>query len=87
MLALSCRASDGRSPLLHLALSKVPRTPLRLVHILLLYALVLGVGVIGLPMGFIPHVFFPDQRRNRSAGRREARSSSRLVCMTAPGAF
>ena len=30
-------------------------------HILLLYALVLGVGVIGLPLGFIPHVFFPDQ--------------------------
>src|SRR4249920_3568476 len=48
-------------PLLHLALSKVPRTPLRVIHILLLYALVLGVGVIGLPMGFIPHVFFLDQ--------------------------
>ena len=48
-------------PLLHLAFSKVPRTPQRVVHILLLYALVLGVGVIGLPMGFIPHVFFPDQ--------------------------
>ena len=46
-------------PLLHVALSKVPRTPLRVVHILLLYALVLGVGVIGLPLGFIPHVFFP----------------------------
>ena len=42
-------------PLLHLAFSKVPRTPQRVVHILLLYALVLGVGVIGLPMGFIPH--------------------------------
>ena len=48
-------------PLVHLALSKVPRTPLRVVHILLLYALVLGVGVIGLPLGFIPHVFFADQ--------------------------
>jgi hypothetical protein len=48
-------------PLVHLALSEVPRTPLRVVHILLLYALVLGVGVIGLPMGFIPHVFFADQ--------------------------
>jgi hypothetical protein len=48
-------------PLLHLAFSKVPRTPQRVVHILLLYALVLGVGVIGLPMGFIPQVFFPDQ--------------------------
>jgi hypothetical protein len=48
-------------PLLHLAFSKVPRTPQRVVQILLLYALVFGVGVIGLPMGFIPHVFFPDQ--------------------------
>jgi hypothetical protein len=48
-------------PLLHLALSKVPRTPLRVIHILLLYALVLGVGVIGLPLGFVPHVFFPDK--------------------------
>ena len=47
--------------LVHLALSKVPRTPLRVIHILLLYALVFGVGVIGLPLGFIPHVFFPDQ--------------------------
>jgi|SRR6476659_11107569 Family of unknown function (DUF6790) len=48
-------------PLLHLAFSKMPRTPERVVHILLLYALVFGVGIIGLPMGFIPHVFFPDQ--------------------------
>jgi hypothetical protein len=48
-------------PLVHLALSSVPRTPIRVVHILLLYALVLGVGVIGLPLGFIPHVFFADQ--------------------------
>ena len=48
-------------PLVHLALSKVPRTPLRVIHILLLYALVLGVGVIGLPLGFVPHVFFPDK--------------------------
>jgi hypothetical protein len=48
-------------PIVHLALSKVPRTPRRVVHILLLYALVLGVGVIGLPLGFIPHVFFADE--------------------------
>jgi len=48
-------------PLGQLALSSVPRTPIRVVHILLLYALVLGVGVIGLPLGFIPHVFFADQ--------------------------
>jgi uncharacterized protein DUF6790 len=47
-------------PLVHLAFSKVPRTPIRVVHILLLYALVFGIGVIGLPLGFIPHVFFAD---------------------------
>ena len=61
MIALLIEALKVILPLLHLAFSKVPRTPLRVVHILLLYALVLGVGVIGLPMGFIPHVFFPDQ--------------------------
>jgi uncharacterized protein DUF6790 len=48
-------------PLVHLALSSASRTPIRVVHILLFYALVLGVGVIGLPLGFIPHVFFADQ--------------------------
>jgi hypothetical protein len=48
-------------PLAHLALSKVPRTPRRVVHILLLYALAFGVGVIGLPLGFIPHAFFADE--------------------------
>jgi hypothetical protein len=49
-----CRGVDGR------ASARKPRTPFRVVHILLLYALVLGAGVIGLPLGFIPHVFFPD---------------------------
>jgi hypothetical protein len=48
-------------PSLHLGLSKQPRTRSRVIHLLLLYALVLDVGVIGLPLGFIPHVFFPDQ--------------------------
>ncbi len=47
-------------PLVHLYVSKVPRTRLRVIHILLLYTLVLGVGVIGLPMGFVPRVFFAD---------------------------
>ena len=61
MIALLIAALKVILPWLHLAFSKVPRTPQRVVHILLLYALVLGVGVIGLPMGFIPHVFFPDQ--------------------------
>src|SRR5262245_33986366 len=48
-------------PLLHLGLSKQPRTRSRVIHRLLLYALVLDVGVIGLPFGLIPHVFFADQ--------------------------
>ena len=48
-------------PLAHLTLSRVPRTRARVVRLLLLYALVLDVGVIGLPLGFVPHVFFPDQ--------------------------
>src|SRR5215472_9540631 len=48
-------------PWLHLGLSKQTRTRSRVIHLLLLYALVLDVGVIGLPLGFIPHVFFADQ--------------------------
>jgi len=47
-------------PLLHLWLSKGPANCTRVVHLLLLYALVLDVGVIGFFFGFIPHVFFPD---------------------------
>jgi hypothetical protein len=61
MLALTVAVLMVVLPLLHLAFSKLPRTRLRIVHILLLYALVLGVGVIGLPLGFVPHVFFPEQ--------------------------
>jgi hypothetical protein len=48
-------------PLLHLGLSKQPRTRSRVIHLLLLYTLVLDVGVWGLFLGFIPHVFFADQ--------------------------
>jgi hypothetical protein len=48
-------------PLLHLAVSKQPRTRERVVRLLLLYALVIDVGVMGLLFGFIPHVFFADQ--------------------------
>ncbi|MGJ0621402.1 MAG: DUF6790 family protein [Methylocystis sp.] len=47
-------------PLVHLALSKVPRTRARIIRLLLLYALVLDVGVIGFVLGFIPHIFFAD---------------------------
>src|SRR5262245_54445795 len=48
-------------PLIHLALSKRPRTRERTIDLLLRYALALDVGVIGLPLGFVPHVFFADE--------------------------
>jgi hypothetical protein len=48
-------------PLMHLWISPLPRTRGRVVRLLLRYALVLGVGVIGLFLGFVPHVFFPDE--------------------------
>jgi hypothetical protein len=48
-------------PLIHLGLGRRPKTRDRALHLLLLYALVLDVGVIGLPLGFVPHVFFADQ--------------------------
>lgn len=48
-------------PLGHLVLNRLPRTRVRVIHLLLLYALGLDVGVIGLLFGFIPHVFFADQ--------------------------
>jgi hypothetical protein len=48
-------------PLLHLRLSKLPATRERAIYLLLLYALVLDVGVVGLIFGFIPHIFFADE--------------------------
>src|SRR5215470_3472701 len=85
MIALAIAVLMVVLPLVHLALSKVPRTPLGVVHILLLYALVFGIGMIGLPMGFIPHVFFPDQTA-QSIGWPTGSPFSRSDCMTAPGA-
>jgi len=61
MIALAIAFLSVLLPVVHLFVSKVPRTKRRVVGILLLYALVLDVGVIGLPMGFIPHVFFADE--------------------------
>lgn len=61
MIAIIVALLSVLLPLAHLALSKVPRTRARVIRLLLLYALVLDVGVIGLPLGFIPHVFFADQ--------------------------
>jgi len=48
-------------PFVHLGVSRYPRTRARVIHLLLLYALVLDVGVGGLVFGFIPHVFFADK--------------------------
>lgn len=48
-------------PLLHLMVSKAPRTSRNVLRLLLLYALALDVGVVGFVFGFIPHVFFPDE--------------------------
>src|SRR6476620_11609705 len=61
MIALIVALSSLVLPLIHLGLSRHPRTRGRVGHVLLLYALVLDVGVIALPLGFIPHVFFPNQ--------------------------
>jgi hypothetical protein len=61
MLTLVVAILSVLLPLLHLAFSKPPRTRQRVVEILLLYALVLDVGVIGMPLGFIPHIFFADE--------------------------
>jgi len=61
MIGLAIAALSVLLPVAHLFLSREPRTKLRVVRILLLYALVVGAGVMGLLFGFIPHVFFPDE--------------------------
>lgn len=61
MITLAIAVLSVVLPLVHLLVSKEPWTKLRVVRILLLYALALGVGVIGLIFGFIPHVFFADE--------------------------
>ena len=48
-------------PLVHLSLSRRAKTRRRVIYLLLLYALVFDVGIVGLIFGFIPHVFFADQ--------------------------
>ena len=61
MIALAVAILSVLLPIAHLFISEEPRTTLRVVRILLLYALVIGVGVVGLPLGFVPHVFFADE--------------------------
>ncbi len=45
----------------HLLLSREPRTRARVIDTLLVYSLAFQVGVVGLLLGFIPHVFFADR--------------------------
>src|SRR5262249_52904077 len=59
MISITVAVLSVLLPLLHLHLSKQPRTRSRVIHLLLLYAL--DVGVVRLFLGFIPHVFFADQ--------------------------
>ena len=61
MIDLAVVALSVVLPLLHLALTRGPRTMDRVVRLLLFYALVLDVGVIGFVFGFIPHVFFANE--------------------------
>jgi Family of unknown function (DUF6790) len=61
MLGLAVVLLSVLLPLVHLFVSPIPRTRPRVIQILLLYALVLDIGVIGLPLGFISHVFFADE--------------------------
>ncbi len=46
--------------LIHLTISKKPRTKERILTILILYSFVFHIGVQGFLLGFIPHIFFPD---------------------------
>lgn len=45
----------------HLGVTKPERSAGRVIDILLVYALVFQVGVLGFLLGFIPHVFFAEQ--------------------------
>ncbi len=47
-------------PIIHLFVSKIPKTKEHILKILLLYSFIFHVGVMGFFLGFIPHVFFAD---------------------------
>jgi hypothetical protein len=61
MIGIAIAVLSVLLPLILLYVSKVPRTKLRVLHILLIYALVIDVGVMGFLFGFIPHIFFPNE--------------------------
>lgn len=46
--------------LIHLALKR-PKDRAAVIDVFLLYSLVFNVGFLGIFLGFIPHVFFPDR--------------------------
>jgi hypothetical protein len=60
MVALIVALLSVVLPLVHLAFSE-SRSRRRVIYLLLLYALVLDVGVMGVFIGLISHVFFADQ--------------------------
>jgi len=47
--------------IIHLSITKQQKSRQYVVDTLLLYSLVFNVGGVGLFVGFIPHVFFPDR--------------------------
>jgi len=63
MIALAIAFLSVLLPVVHLFVSKVPRTRLRVVRILLLYALVLDVGVIACPWASSPMSSSPKRLR------------------------
>src|SRR5688500_461379 len=66
-------------PLVHLSLTKAAKTPHRVIHLLLLYALVFDVGIVGLIFGFLPHGFFADETAKLIGWRPGSRFSVRSV--------
>src|SRR5438270_10479899 len=72
-------------PLMHLGLSRRPRTRGRVVHLLLLYGLVLDVGVIG-PVGVHSSYLLPRSggSAHRLAAGKPVPVGGRVSCMGAP---
>jgi hypothetical protein len=61
MIGIAIAVFSVLLPLIHLYVSKMPRTKLRVIHILMIYVLVIDVGVMGFLFGFIPTHLFPQR--------------------------
>jgi len=61
MITIALALLSVALPFVHLTVFRQPWTRPNVLRLLLLYAFVLDVGVIGFVFGFIPHVFFPDE--------------------------